>query len=255
MNVAGLTPGAVLGLVREARGAHTRPAPVLVVGPLAAHLARSLAEGGDAGLVRTEGSVTGCSAFVCVLGGAPKPEQLVLLRRATRALVPIVGVQTGNPEAQVPYVLPADVVQCRPGEGFPVPEICAAIARGAGRAGASLAAHLPVLRPAVQRELAIGAAVTAAGIAAWPGSRNVLLPVLVPMQARLLGDLRLAGGGSVPGTQQELAATVGPEVGAALAVGLAARSVVRRLPLRNRVLEGLVAGVATYGLAASRRRI
>ena len=255
MNVLGISPRTMLALVREARAGESFVAPLLVVGPLAAHLARSLAEGGDPSLVRTVGAPASASAFVCILGGAPKPEQLTMLRSATRAGVPTVAVQTGNVDAEVPYVLPGDIVLCRPGEGFPVDEIATALARGLGRDAAALAGRLPVLRAAAERDLALRAAGAAAGLPALARSAGARLPLLVPLQVRLLRDLRLAHGGRPPSSTQEQGLTLGQELGASLAAGLAARTLVRRVPLRNRIVEGLVAGGVTYSLAAAARRL
>jgi uncharacterized protein (DUF697 family) len=252
MNAAGVSPRLLLQLAREAREGGRPAGPVLVVGPLAAHLARSLAEGGDPALVTTAGAAERASVVVCVLGGAPKPEQLALLRAAARAGVPSVAVQTGEP-AHVPYVLPEDVVACTPGKGFPVPEIAAAVARGLGRDAAAVARRLPVLRPAAERRLTLRAAGVAAGVAAAPWGSAAHLPVLVPLQARLLRDLAVAEGRPLPSSQQEVGVSVGPELGAALAVGLAARGLVRRLPLRGPLVRGAVAAGVTLGLASAAR--
>ncbi len=52
----------------------------------------------------------------------------------------------------LPYVLDTNIVLVRPGQGLPVAEIAAALARALGRR-AGLAARLPVLRPAVVDDL------------------------------------------------------------------------------------------------------
>ena len=49
--------------------------------------------------------------------------------------MPVVVVQTGTEDFDIPYVLATDVVKCRPGEGFPVEEIAAAVAARLGEAG------------------------------------------------------------------------------------------------------------------------
>ncbi len=255
MSLAGLSPGTLLRLAREAREGDHPSGPLLVAGPLAAQLAKSLAEGGDAALVRTAGDAASACALVCVLGGAPTPEQEAQLRVATRAGVPTIGVQVGDPEARVPYVLPGDVVVCNPGQGFPVADIAAAIVGGLGREAAPLAARLPALRPAAHRGLATRAAGAAAGMAAVPWGADEHLPQLVLLQTRLLRDLAVTAGRPAPTTQQEVAAAVGPELGSALAVGIAARSLVRRLPLRNRLIDAAVAGGATLALATAATRL
>jgi uncharacterized protein (DUF697 family) len=248
MNVLGISPGVVLRVAREARDSDRAKGPILVVGPLAAHLARSLAEGGDPGLVGTAGDPASAAAVVCILGGAPKPDQRALLRAATRASVPTVAVQTGDAVASVPYVLAEDVVMCSPGRGFPVEEIAEAVVRGLGRDAAAMAAHLPVLRPAARRRLAVRGAGIAAGLAASPWGARAHLPLLVPLQARMLRDLDVAAGRPAPSSSSGLGAAVGSELGAALAVGVLARTFVRRLPLRSRLVDAAVAGGATLAL-------
>jgi hypothetical protein len=113
---AGISPRAVFTLVKEARDGSGPPAPILVSGPLAPQLARALADGGDAALVRTAGDPGHSSAVICVLAGAPSVEQLALLRVAARAGIPAVAVQTGDGPAAIRYVLPEDVVECPAGQ-------------------------------------------------------------------------------------------------------------------------------------------
>jgi hypothetical protein len=255
MNVAGLSPGTLLRLVREARDGDHVVGPLLVTGPLSAQLAKELAEGGDPGLVRTSGAVASAGAYVCVVAGPPTAEQLSQLRAAARAGVPTLAVQMGDSGVRIPYVLRGDVVVCRPGEGFPVAEIAAAIVGVLGREAAPLASRLPVLRGAVQRGLTARAAGVAAGIAAAPWGPTTHLPLLVLLQARLLRDLAVASGTPAPATQQELGATVGPEIGAAAGLGLAARSLVRRLPVRGRLVDAAVAVAGTVALATGAGRL
>jgi hypothetical protein len=255
MSTAGLTPGMVLRLVREARDSDHVPGPLLVAGPLSAQLAKQLADGGDEGLVRTAGAVASASAFVCVVAGPPTTEQLSQLRAAARASVPAIAVQMGDPEVRIPYVLRGDIVVCRPGEGFPVSEITAAIVGALGREAAPLAARLPVLRGPAQRGLTVQAAGIAAGIAAAPWGTAAHLPLLVLLQARLLRDLAVATGQAAPSTQQEIGTTVGPELGSAIGLGFAARSLVRRLPVRNRALDAAVAATGTVALATGATRL
>ena len=256
MSPLGVSSGTVLRLVREA-GAGARPlGSLLVAGPLAPQLVRLLVEGGDAGLVRTTGDPASAAVVVCILSGAPAPEQLTMLRAATRAGVPTVAVQMGDAGLRVPYVLPEDVVGCPPGSGFPIEEIAAAAVRGLGRDAAALAAALPVLRTATLGTLTARCAAVAAGLAAAPWAAAAKLPLLVPLQARLLRDLDVAAGRQVPSTRPELGAAVGPELGAALAVGFAARTLVRRLPFSSRLVEAAVAagGTLALGRLASRAR-
>ncbi len=255
MNLFGLSPGAVLRLVREAGDGARPTGSLLIVGPLAPQLARLLAEGGEPGLVRVSGDPAAAAVVVCILGGEPAAEQLAMLRAATRAGVPTVAVQTGAENVPAPYVLAEDVVLCAPGAGFPVDEITTAVVRGLGRDAAALAARLPVLREATQRALTRRASGVAAGLSAAPWLTASRLPVLVPLQARLLRDLDVTAGNPAPSSQQALGVAVGPELGAALAVGLAARSLVRRLPFRTPLLEAAVAGGATFALGRLAARV
>jgi len=256
MRMLGLQVGAVLRLVREARDGVSPHGSILVVGPLAPQLARLLAAGGgDRTLVRTGGGdVSNTPAVVCVLAGEPTAEQTAALRSAARASVPAIAVQTGGGVASVPYVLAGDVITCPPGQGFPMDAIAAAVCRALGRRSAPLAARLPALREAAGCAIAGRAAGVAAGLAAVPWGSKAQLPLLVPLQARMLRDLAVVSGAPTPLTQQGLATAVGPEVGAALGVGALARTLVRRLP-RSRLVDGAVAGGVTLALAEGARRL
>jgi hypothetical protein len=253
MTPSGIGPRDALALARHAQSAASPKGPLLVTGVLAEALARELRSGGDASLVRTDGDPAGAAAVVRVVAGAATPEDERVLRAATRALVPTVVVQTGDPSARIPYVLATDLVECKPGRGFPVDEIVHAFAAALGRDGAALAATLPVLREAVQSRRIEDGAVTAGALAAASGGSQ-RLPVLALAQARMLSDVATAGGAARPEAPRAVAEAVGPRLVAALGAGLAARTLVRRLPVRNRLLESAVAAVVTYALATAFRR-
>ena len=53
-------------------------------------------------------------------------------------------------------MLDTNLVRVRPGQGLPVAEVAAALARVLGADGPGLAARLPVLRPAVVERLIRG---------------------------------------------------------------------------------------------------
>ena len=252
MSALGIGPREVLALAKDVRTA--APArPILVIGVLAEKLARELAVGGEPALVRTNGDPAGASAVICVVAGGATTADEAALRAATRALVPVVAVQTAAEPVRLPYVLATDVVACEPGKGFPVEEIAATLAAALGRDAAALAGSLPVLQGAVQRRRAVDGALAAGFLAA--GGRAAGLPALALAQSRMLAEVGAAGGRPAPEEPRATAEAVAVPLAASLATGLAARTLVRRLPFRNRLLDGLVAAAATYALAAAFRRL
>ena len=96
--------------------------------------------------------------------------------------------------------------------------------------------------------------VLAAGTLAL-GRGGPRLPVLALAQARMLSDVAATGAGPTPETPRATAEAVAPPLVAALATGVLARALVRRLPVRNRLLDGAVAAAATYALATVFGRI
>jgi hypothetical protein len=243
--------------VRHNRDALSPKGPILVNGVLAEQLAAQLRAGADpaaaASLVRTRGDPADAAAFVCILGGAPTAADEERLRAATRALVPTMCVQTASWDGAIPYVLATDVVEVPPGQGFPVEEIARTLAAALGSEGAAIAGGLPVLRDAVlSRRVADGALAAGALALAGGGPR---MPLLALAQARMLSDVAATGGRAAPETPRATAEAVAPPLVAGLATGLLARTIVRRLPVRNRLLEGAVAAAATYGLATVFERV
>jgi hypothetical protein len=245
----------VVALARYQRRTHDTHRPLLVTGLLADQLAKELGAGGEPGLVRTTGDPAHASLFVRVVAGAATAEDERLFRTATRSLVPIVAVQTADRRVRLPYVLAEDVVQCRPGRGFPLEEIADRIAAALGDAGAPLAASLPVLRDAVSRRRTADAAVTAAGLTVLGASSGPRLPVLALGQARMLSDLAVASGAEPSNDQKAAAQELALPLALSLATGVAARELVRRLPLRARALDAAVAAGATLALGAVFRRL
>jgi hypothetical protein len=248
-------PREVVALARYQRRDRGHPGRVRLSGVLAVQLARELRAGGDPAAVRTSGEPTEAGAFVRVLAGAATAEDERLLRVAARAVVPTVVVQTADVAVRVPYVLAEDVVGCPPGSGFPVQAIADRLAAGLGGHGPALATSLPVLRHAVERRLALEGAVSAGTVAALRAAEGPRLPVLVLAQARLLTDIEAAGGKTAEGDGAAAAQALAMPLGAALATGYAARTLVRRLPGRSRLLDGLVAAGGSLALAAAFRRL
>jgi hypothetical protein len=254
VSVYGIGPRDVLALARDTRQSAVPTRPLLVTGVLAEQLARQLAAGGDRALVRTTGEPADAAALVRVVAGAATRDDEHQLRAATRELVPVVVVQTGISAVRLPYVLATDVVECPPGAGFPVEEIARVLARALDRAGPALAAGLPVLRDAVERRRVGTAAVAAGALAALTRGNVPLLPVLALAHARMLTDLSTTRG--APPAPEDLRASaqaVAPPLAAAVGAGLLARTLVRRLPVRNRLLEGAVTASATLALAGLAR--
>jgi hypothetical protein len=236
--------------VREARGLDAHPGPLLVIGPLADVLARSLAEGaGDAGLVSTAGEVRGASALVVVIGGSATGV-LPQLREASSAHVPIVAVQMTDAKADIPYVLAQDVVEVPPAQGFPVDRIALALADALGRDAVPLAARLPVLRSAVEARRFRAAVVQSGLIAAVPWSAPRHFPLLAVAQARMLMELDVASGRPRGDDARETAIAAGIPVVSAIATGVAARTLYRRLPVGGRLTAGAVAVLGTVAVRA-----
>lgn len=253
MTPLGIGARDVVALARDAQASSAARGPLLVTGVLAPQLARELGAGADYGAVRTDGDPAHAAALVRVVAGGATPEDESVMRQATRHLVPVVAVQTGDPSARLPYVLPTDVVTCEPGRGFPTEEIARTLAVALGREGAALARSLPVLRSAVEGRRAREGAADAGVLAAFGSGPR--LAVLALQQSRMLSDLATAGGRPAPSDPRAAAETVGPSLAAALGTGLAARALVRRLPVRNRLLEAAVAAAATYALATVFSRV
>lgn len=241
---AKIGPLSVLGIVRELRRGAGDPRPLSVAGAreLVPVLARELRAGGEASAV-VENVTEDVAAVVWV--GAPDEDRL---RAASRAGVPVIAVTDAE---VVPYVLATDLVRVPAGRGFPVEEIAAAVARRLGEDGTSLAARLPVLRPAVCAHLIASFskrnAITAAAVFV-PG---VDMPLLTLNQIRLVLRIALAHGEEVDNRRAlELAGVVG--------AGFGFRAVARELldvvPVAGWALKGAVAytGTKAIGEAAVR---
>lgn len=246
-----LTPAAVWSLLRELKTVAGDDGPLLVTGALAGSLEKELGRGGSPGAVRSQGRIEDAGVLVRVLAGKPTEEDEQALRAANRARVPVLAVQTSHEQFVVPYVLATDVIQCRPGEGFPVDEIARAIAARLGESATSLAARLPVLRDPVCDALIdsfsrkngfLGAAVFV------PGAD---LPVLTMNQIRLV--LRLAAAHGVEVDQQRV-----PEILGTVAAGFGLRAVARQVlgavPVAGWALKGGIAYAGTRTLGEAARR-
>ena len=246
-----ISPFVVWGLVKELRTAAEDTRPIQVSGALAAQLEKELARGAVPRAVRSSGRIEDAAVLVRVLGGAPTEDDERELKEAKRVKVPVVAVQTGTEDFDIPYVLATDVVICKPGAGFPIEEIAAAIAARLGEAGTSLAARVPVLREAVCSELIerfsrqngiIGVAVF------LPGAD---FAVLTLNQIRLV--LRLAAAHGLEIDQNRL-----PEVIATLGAGFGFRALARQVlgavPVAGWVVKGGIAYAGTRALGEAAHR-
>jgi uncharacterized protein (DUF697 family) len=239
-----LGPLALVGLLREARSGAGDRRPLAVAGAreLVPLLARELRAGGDGSAV-VEGALDGVAAVVW-LGRADEEA----LRRAARAGTPVVAV---SDEQTLPYVLEGDVVRVPAGEGFPLDEIAAAVARRLGEDGVALAARLPVLRPAVCDALIASASRRNGLVAAAVFVPGVDMPVLTLNQARLVLRIALAHGETVDAARL-------PELLGVLGAGFGLRAAARELldvvPVAGWALKGAVAyaGTRAIGEAAVR---
>jgi uncharacterized protein (DUF697 family) len=249
MQLAGITPREVVGVVREAREAAGGRTGISVIGVLAAELARELG-GRDAapGDVRVGGDPTAAAALVVVLAGTPGADEERAMRAAARALVPIVAVQTDpRSDARLPYVLPGALVRCPPGRGFPTAEIALVLAEQLGHDAVAVAARVPALRAAVSAGLVRTASLRAAALGALPWRRGADFPVLTLVQARLVLDVAAAHG-------EEIGQERAPELAAVAGTGLGLRSLVRRLPVRLPLVGAATGYLATRALGEGAAR-
>ena len=246
-----LSPMTVWSLVRELRIAAEDTRPLLISGPLAPQLEKELSRGAAPGAIRLDGRAEDASCLVRILAGAPMKEDEEALKAAKRARVPVVVVQTGTQAFEVPYVLATDVVMCRPGEGFPVEEIAAAVSARLGEAGTGLAARVPCLREPLCHELieSFSRRNGILGVAIFiPGAD---FPVLTLNQIRLV--LRIGAAYRVEIDQQRL-----PEVLATVAAGFGFRAVARQLlgtiPVAGWAVKGGIAYAGTRALGEAAMR-
>lgn len=237
---------AALLLVRALQEARRGPGelrPIAIDGAreLVPLLAKELREGGDAGSVR-EGFAPGAGVLVWI----GKPDEAVL-RAATRARVPIVGVTEGE---SLPYVLDTNLVTVGPASGLPVAAISDAIARVLGVRAVGLAARLPVLHGPVVDELTRLASRRNALIGAAVWLPAVDLPVLTVNQLRLVFGIAAAGG-------RPFGTELWPEFVGVTGAAYGFRQLARlldRLPVPSPLVRGGVAFAGTLAVGAAARR-
>lgn len=260
MIVPGIGAGVREGgkLMGALRAEHAGAVGSLVVsGMLAEPLARELGAGALPGavLVREGGTLAGAEVVVRVIAGEPSAEDRSLVDAADRAGIPVVLVQLW-PQAKwtEPFVLTPFVVECRPGEGFPVGEIADRIAEAVERAPA-LAGAIPVLRRAVEEDVVRGSVIRAAILGALGARRGPSRPALALAQAQTVSRLR-ALDPQLAGTSPDPRALAGT---AALvyASGFALRALARagRGKLPAPLVQAAVAAGGTWALAEGVKRL
>ena len=238
MNLGGLDVRAVAGMFRDVRARSESMRPLVVDGVLARELARILAAGGDPSAVQVGGDPRRAEADIVVLAGCRPRSRTESLRRAARALVPVLAVQTAPGEtSEVPYVPATEVIVCAPGQGFPLSEIAHTLARVLDEHAVGLASRLPALRPAVVERF-VQHRSRSAGLAALLAARKrELFPVLVLQQLRLALDIAAANG-------RALGRERAPELAVGVVAGFAVRETVRRLGGRRRAVVAALSGYA-----------
>ncbi|HEU5243815.1 MAG TPA: hypothetical protein VFU33_05380 [Gaiellaceae bacterium] len=239
-----VSAGAIRKLLAEVAAAGRRE-DVLAVGgasELAPVLRQQLLRGrAEPGAVRL-GDPENADVYVHVLAGAPRDEDVALLRRARRARVPGIAIAVGFADAPaIPYVLATDLISVGAAQAFPLEAIARAIAGRLGEHGAPLAARVPLLREAVSEQLVTSFARRNGIVAAAVWSRGADLPVLALNELRLV--LRLAQAHGAAGDIGERL----PELAATLCAGFGLRALARELLDLVPGAEWAVKGVVGYG--------
>jgi uncharacterized protein (DUF697 family) len=239
-----LGPLTALAVMRELRQGAVHRGPLAVAGAreLVPVLARQLREGGEASAV-VEDRLDGASALIWV--GDPDEARL---REANRRDLPVIAVTDAE---TVPYVLATDLVRVPPGQGFPVDEIAAVLARRLGDAAIPLAARLPVLRGPVCDALVARFSKRNAVIAAAVFIPGVDLPILTLNELRLVTRIALAHGAELDGSRfPELLGVVGAGFG----FRAIARELLDAIPVAGWAVKAGVAygGTRAIGEAAVR---
>lgn len=226
--------------------------PVLVSGMLAEQLARQLSEGASPGAV-VVGDATrlpGSAVVVHVIAGELGDADEQLVRDADRRGVPIVLVQLWPQQDWTePFVRTPFVIECKAGQGFPIPEIAARLTE-AVESPIALARRVPVLRARVYGSVIATTAVRAALLGANSGVR----PLITLEQVRMLARLReLASSSKGPIGLAPVAGAAAAVVGGGFVFRETARLARRVLPAP--LAEAAVAGAGTWVVGEAIRRL
>jgi uncharacterized protein (DUF697 family) len=249
-----VSAGAIRKLLREiavsGSGEH-----VLAVGgvpELAPLLRQQLRRGGAEPAAVRLGGPEGAGAYVHVLAGEVRAEDVAVLRRAARWAVPAIAVAVDlGGDTTIPYVPATDVVWVDPGRAFPLEAIARAIAARLGEHGAPFAGRVPLLREAVSEQLVAAFARRNGIVAAAVWIPGADLPVLALNEFRLV--LRLAQAHGAPGEVGDRL----PELAATLSAGFGLRALARELlglsPRAGWALKTAVAYGGTRALGEAAR--
>lgn len=253
-----LHPGAVWGIVKEVKAAAEDFRPLLIGGAPgpAGKLRGMLVAGGDEQAVR---DVSGQDVSPYDLEGAAlllwgvegeRPSEAdehafrLADRRDADVICILVGAGGGAVD-DIPYVLATDVIRVPPGAEIPLDVVAERIAERADEKGYSLAAKLPVLRPAVCEAIVrrfsrqngiLGAAIFI------PGAD---FPVLTLNQVRMVFRIAAAYGEEI---DRERAVELLGVVGAGLGFRAVARQALGVVPVAGWAVKGGIAYAATRAL-------
>ncbi len=228
----------------ESERSETAGGVVVVSGMLAEQLARELGAGARPGVVvlGDEPRLAGAAVAVRVIAGDPSAADLAFVEAADARLVPVVLVQLWpQPEWGAPFVLTPFVVECRTGEGFPVPTIASRIAEAVEHAPA-LAARVPALADAAEAQIVRSAIARSVffALSRKPRAR----PLIALEQVRMLSRLRAL---DAPGQAEPTPAVAGIAAGSFL-VSHALRLAAGRSPFRGPLANAAVAAAGTWGI-------
>jgi uncharacterized protein (DUF697 family) len=247
----------VWGIAKEVKAAAEDFRPLLVGGApgTARKLHEALVAAGDEQAVRDVSGrevspydLEGAALLLwCVEGERPNEADEHTFRLADRKDVDVICVLVGaGPEAtDIPYVLATDVIRVPPGKEIPLDVVVERIAERADEKGYSLAAKLPVLRPAVCEAIVrrfsrqngiLGAAIFI------PGAD---FPVLTLNQVRMVFRIAAAYGEEI---DRERAVELLAVLGAGLGFRAVARQALGVFPVAGWAVKGGIAFVATRAL-------
>ena len=196
--------------------------------------------------MRTGGEPKGAAVLVYVLGDDVTKDDERVLKAAHRARVPTIAVAAGRAvPSRIPFVLATDIVRVAPGHGFPIDRIAHATTARLGEKATSLARRLPVLRPAVCRQLIESFSRKNAIISAAVFIPGVDMPVLTVNQIRMVLRICTAYGLTVDAQRvPELVATIGAGFG----FRAVARELLAFIPILGWAVKGAVAYAGTRAL-------